>query len=254
MFSPEDILMLKEGPLLRRRFIDIGLSQARSSYFYDLQQYKKILNNRNALLREIKVSQKNKDTLFVWDNSLAKIGSKIMFLRQQFLNRLEEIIKPKHFYLTERNEDVSIKYKPSFKIEANIDLDNLESVFLQKLTEKQKDDSIRAFTSIGPHRDDFEILVNNVSIRNFGSQGQQRTAILSLKLAEVVLMNEMTGENPVLLLDDFASELDKKRQNLLLKSIEGVQVIITSTAKEILFDDNILNIKYFNIKNGFCIQ
>jgi DNA replication and repair protein RecF len=252
LFAPEDIMMLKEGPAERRRFLDISISQTKTSYFYDLQQYKKSLTNRNALLKEIKQRPKARDTLFIWDKSIAEAGSRIILTRRDFIKRLETIIKPKHLYLTNENEDINIKYKSSFNIDKMEKVDEIQEMLLKKLSEKENEDILRSSTSVGPHRDDFEIFVNNISVKNFGSQGQQRTSILSLKLAEMQIIKELTGENPVLLLDDFASELDEKRQNLFLRSFEGIQVLITSTHKDILDDANDFETKYILVKDGAC--
>lgn len=251
LFSPEDIILLKEDPAGRRRFLDIAISQVKPSYFHKLQQYRKILANRNALLKQIKMDESLINSLSVWDESLVEVGSEILFARINFIKRLEDIIKPKHLYLTTNKEDIKINYKDSIHLDDENSLIEIKERFLERLQKKKKDDLYKTYTSLGPHRDDFEIELNGVNVKNFGSQGQQRTTMLSLKLAEIDIIKESIGEYPILLLDDFASELDKHRHEKFIGSLESMQVFITSTDKDIINDIQ-SNVKYFNVENG-CV-
>jgi DNA replication and repair protein RecF len=252
LFSPEDIILLKEDPSGRRRFLDIAISQIKPSYFYHLQEYKKIIANRNALLKDIKLKNISKETLFIWDESLSTIGSKIMMERSKFLKQLEKIIKPKHSFLTGNQEEIEIKYKCSVKNFQEESLEVLKEAYLEMIKKKSEEDIYKTYTSIGPHREDFEITINGISVKNFGSQGQQRTTMLSLKLAEIEFIHDSIGEYPVLLLDDFASELDKERHVKFMNSLESLQVFITSTNREILKDILDIQGKYIHVVKGTC--
>lgn len=227
MFSPEDLKILKEGPLERRRFIDIAISQIRPNYFYNLQQYFKVIHNRNTLLRDIRKNRKLLDTLFVWDDKLVEIGAAIVYYRNNYLSKIADYIKKIHKSIAD--EDIRMEYIPSVK---DIDLSSLESIktaVMARLRQNTEKDVIQGTTSVGPHRDDFEIYINEASAKIFGSQGQQRTAVLSLKLSEMKLFKEELNENPILLLDDVMSELDDIRQKYLLDNLENTQVFITCT-------------------------
>ncbi len=252
LFSPEDIILLKEDPSGRRRFLDISISQIKPSYFYHLQEYKKTLANRNALLKDIKLKNISRETLFVWDESLAQFGSRIMFERANFLKQLEKIIKPKHSYLTGDNEELEIKYKSTIQYPEEESLERVHHLYLETIKKKSEEDICKTYTSVGPHREDFEITINGISVKNFGSQGQQRTTMLSLKLAEIDIIHDSIGEYPVLLLDDFASELDKERHGKFMNSLESLQVFITSTNRDILKDIIEIQGKYIQVLNGNC--
>lgn len=233
IFSPEDLLVIKEGPSERRRFIDITLSQLKPSYFYDLQQYNKILTHRNNLLKDIQFNRSLIDTLDVWNINLIKTGSRIMKVRKEFIYILSEKARNNHARLTNENETLEIKYSPSIKAGNKSSIEEIEKSFTEEV-ERLIDKELKKGTTLcGPQRDDYEIFLNDKNIKLFGSQGQQRTAVLSVKLAEIDIMKENTGENPVLLLDDVMSELDSKRQDYLLSSINDIQTFITCTDRKI---------------------
>ncbi|NLK87821.1 MAG: DNA replication/repair protein RecF [Clostridiaceae bacterium] len=249
MFSPEDLLMIKQGPAERRRFMDMTLSQLRPSYFYDLQQYAKILFQRNNLLKNISTDKKLADTLEVWDHHLAKTGSRIMRSRKLFLSRLDTLSGLRHSRLTNNEESLKLNYSPSFEWQEIQDGDDLEEEFIKNIKKNRQKELLRGSTSIGPHRDDIDITLNGESTKIYASQGQQRTSVLSMKLAEIDLMKEETEESPVLLLDDVLSELDDRRKEYLLDNIEGIQAFITSTEKR-FFTRSTENAKFFIVKQG----
>ena len=221
-FSPEDLGIIKNGPAERRRFVDMELCQLDGVYLYNLNHYNKIINQRNRLLKDMYLNQGLKETLEVWDMQLVSFGTKIIERRALFVKQLNEIIYGIHRKLSGDKEELQICYEP----------DAVPEAFEEKLSSARDRDIRAKMTSVGPHRDDFSFLVGGVDIRKYGSQGQQRTAALSLKLAEIELVKKITGDNPILLLDDVLSELDSNRQNYLLNSIGEIQTIITCTGLE----------------------
>ncbi len=239
-FSPEDLSIIKNGPSERRRFVDMELCQLDSVYLHNLNHYNKIVNQRNRLLKDLYANPGLKDTLFLWDSQLAAFGQKIIERRNTFISQLNEIIYGLHLKLTGGKEELQIVYEP----------DVLALDFEEKLQKCQERDIRLKQTSIGPHRDDFSFAVGTVDIRKFGSQGQQRTAALSLKLAEIELVKKMTKDVPLLLLDDVLSELDSNRQNYLLNSIGELQTIITCTGLEEFVNNRFEINKVFKVSDG----
>lgn len=239
-FSPEDLSIIKNGPSERRRFVDMELCQLDSVYLHNLNHYNKIVNQRNRLLKDLYANPGLKDTLFLWDSQLAAFGQKIIERRNTFISQLNEIIYGLHLKLTGGKEELQIVYEP--------DVPALD--FEEKLQKCQERDIRLKQTSIGPHRDDFSFAVGTVDIRKFGSQGQQRTAALSLKLAEIELVKKMTKDVPLLLLDDVLSELDSNRQNYLLNSIGELQTIITCTGLEEFVNNRFEINRVFKVSDG----
>lgn len=239
-FSPEDLSIIKNGPSERRRFVDMELCQLDNFYLYNLNHYNKIVNQRNKLLKDLFMNPDLKDTLNIWDSQLVSFGSKIIERRQVFISQLNEIIFDIHKKLSGEKEELIIKYEPDVTIE------NYES----RLRINQERDIRLKQTSTGPHRDDFSFIVNDVDIRKFGSQGQQRTAALSLKLSEIELVKKIAKDIPVLLLDDVLSELDSNRQNYLLNSIGDIQTIITCTGLDEFVNNRFEINRVFNVQNG----
>lgn len=239
-FSPEDLAIIKNGPSERRRFADMELCQLDSFYLYNLNHYNKIINQRNKLLKDMYFNPGLKDTLNIWDSQLISFGSKIIERRKIFAGQLCEIISEIHKKLSGGKEELIIKYEPDVSIED----------FESKMRENQEKDIRSKMTSTGPHRDDFSFIVNGVDIRKFGSQGQQRTAALSLKLSEIELVKKMTKDTPVLLLDDVLSELDSNRQNYLLNSIGDIQTIITCTGLDEFVNNRFEINRIFKVTNG----
>jgi DNA replication and repair protein RecF len=250
MFSPEDLLIIKEGPAERRRFMDILISQIKPSYFYNLQKYAKILTQRNNVLKNLSKKDKYIELLEVWDKNLIKTGTEIMIKRKEYSERLSEKAKSRHGILTDGKEKLIFKYNPSVKIQKDWNKEDIENEMEKRIKAIRKREIENGQTMTGPQRDDFEIEINEMSSKIYGSQGQQRTGILAIKLAQIDIMNEETGENPVLLLDDVMSELDSDRQNYILKNLDEIQTLITCTTKENIKIDESKNRKYFYVKNG----
>lgn len=239
-FSPEDLGIIKNGPAERRRFVDMELCQLDSFYLYNLNNYNKTVNQRNKLLKDMYMNPDLKETLSIWDMQLVSFGSKIIERRKLFTEQLNEIIYDIHKKLSGGKEELFIHYEPDVKIEE----------FENNLKLSQDRDIKAKMTSVGPHRDDFSFFVGNVDIRKYGSQGQQRTAALSLKLSEIELVRKIAKNNPVLLLDDVLSELDSNRQNYLLNSIGNIQTIITCTGLEEFVNNRFHINKVFKVSEG----
>lgn len=242
-FSPEDLSIIKNGPSERRRFVDMELCQLDSFYLYNLNHYNKIVNQRNKLLKDLYLNPSLRETLTIWDSQLVSFGGKIIERRRQFIEQLNDIIKDIHSKLSGGKEELVIQYEPDVEIEE----------FEKKLKYNQERDIKLKQTSAGPHRDDFSFLIQDIDIRRFGSQGQQRTAALSLKLSEIELVKKMTKDTPVLLLDDVLSELDSNRQNYLLNSIGDIQTIITCTGLDEFINNRFEINKIYKVTAG-CVK
>lgn len=239
-FSPEDLGIIKDGPVERRRFVDMELCQLDGFYLYNLNHYNKIVNQRNKLLKDMTFNPDLKDTLNIWDSQLVSFGSKIIERRKLFVDQLNEIIYGIHKRLSGDKEEILVQYEPDVSIEA----------FETRLKGNQEKDIRLKQTTVGPHRDDFSFMVRDVDIRKFGSQGQQRTAALSLKLSEIELVKRITKDTPVLLLDDVLSELDSSRQNYLLNSIGDIQTIITCTGLEEFVNNRFEINRVYRVEDG----
>ena len=245
-FSPEDLSIIKNGPSERRRFIDMELCQLDNFYLYNLNNYNKIVNQRNKLLKDLYFNPALKETLSIWDSQLLSYGSKIIERRIQFIEQINQIVNEIHKNLSGGKEILRIEYEP------NIEIDEYES----SLRNSQEKDIKLKQTTVGPHRDDISFMVKKegddkeIDIRKYGSQGQQRTAALSLKLSEIELVRKITKDTPVLLLDDVLSELDSNRQNYLLNSIGDIQTIITCTGLEEFVNNRFEINKVFKVTNG----
>lgn len=250
IFSPEDLLIIKQGPSERRRFIDITLSQIRISYFHDLQQFSRILKQRNNLLKEISKNPKLIDTLEAWNENFVDIGSRIMKARNEYIKNLSEKTYINHLKLTNNSEKLIIKYAPSVKIDHFEDLEIIKQKFLKELEIKKRIEILKGSTLIGPQRDDYEFYLDDINLKIYGSQGQQRTSVLSMKLSEIEIMKEVNGEYPVLLLDDVMSELDNNRQEYLLNSLKNIQTFITYTEKDFFNDKIDSRSKFFYVCKG----
>ncbi len=243
-FSPEDLGIIKNGPAERRRFVDMELCQLDNFYLYNLNHYNKIVNQRNKLLKDLYFNPSLGETLNIWDSQLVSFGSKIIERRKVFIEQLNEIIYDIHKKLSGDKEELQIHYEPEVSIEE----------FEHKLALSQERDIKLKQTCVGPHRDDFSFYIGDIDIRKFGSQGQQRTAALSLKLSEIELVKKITKDTPVLLLDDVLSELDANRQNYLLNSIGDIQTIITCTGLDEFINNRFEINKIYRIANGKVIN
>jgi DNA replication and repair protein RecF len=236
-FSPDELKLIKEAPSDRRRFMDIDISQLDKNYFLALIKYNKILAQRNALLKS--QTEDIKSGLEIWDKSLIAVGEYLISKRIKFLKNIEKRLQDVHSVFTNNEEIIKISYENSCG----------ESSFETALINAREKDTRLKTTTIGPHRDDIKISINTRDVRSFASQGQQRTAALSIKLAELQFFKEITGETPILLLDDVLSELDENRRAKLIELTRGVQCIITTTEK----NDAEVGAEIFNISKGEVI-
>ena len=244
-FSPEDLNIIKEGPSGRRRFIDLELSQLDKIYLSNLSNYNRIINQRNSLLKDLYGQKNLMDTLDIWDMQMAAYGTKVLEARKNFIKQVNEIISDIHFKLTGGKERISISYEAS---NGNMSLEEV----LKRYRER---DMRMKSTTVGPHRDDICFTTDSgLDVRKFGSQGQQRTAALSLKMSEIELVKQVIKDTPVLLLDDVLSELDKHRQNYLLDSINNIQTIITCTGLDEFVNHRFSINKIFHIRNGHAVN
>lgn len=224
IFSPEDLRIVKDEPEKRRKFIDRELCQLRPKYYEDLSNYKKVLLQRNAYLKEYEVDPAILD---LWDMQLAKYGASIMMMRADFVKKLDKISRGIHGAITNGKENLELKYVPNVSLAGS--LAELEESYYKMVRGTFDNDLRQRTTTKGPHKDDLEFYIDGISVRSFGSQGQQRTSALSIKLAELSLIKEETGEEAILLLDDVMSELDLERQEFLVKSLADIQMFITTT-------------------------
>lgn len=248
IFSPEDLKLIKEGPSERRKFIDNEISQIKPSYFYHLTQYQKVLIQRNNLLKKLNYNKKYMDTLDIWDEKLVELGTRLIQEREKFIKRMMPLSRLIHRKITENKENLEVKYVSSVGFKSS--LEETKESFKCKLKESLEIDLQRGNTAIGPHRDDLGVFVNGIDIRSFGSQGQQRTSALSLKLAEIELIKAETSEYPILLLDDVMSELDINRQKFLITALRDVQIFITTTEMYNLNELNVDKEYIFHVKNA----
>lgn len=239
-FSPEDLNIIKNGPSGRRKFMDMELCQLDKIYVSNLLQYNKAVEQRNKLLKDIMFNPSLEDTLEIWDMQILKFGSDIISRRRKFIENVNNIIKDIHSRLSGGKEELIIKYEPSVE----------ESDFEKVLTDNREKDIKFKMTSAGPHRDDISFMINGIDIRKYGSQGQQRTTALSLKMSEIDLVKKVTGDTPILLLDDVLSELDSNRQNYLLNSIHDIQTIITCTGLDEFVNNRFDINRIFKVVNG----
>ena len=238
IFTPDDINILKDGPAKRRRFLDIFISQLRPNYVYNLNMYLKALEQRNNYLKQIKFENKPVDFLEIWDEKISDYAEKVFKYRFEFVNKIKDKIKPVHSIITENNEDIKIEYVSDF---------STKEEFLKSLKKCRKVDVAKGYSTKGIHRDDFNVFINDNLVNVYGSQGQHRTAVLSLKMSELQVIHDEIGENPILLLDDFMSELDEKRRTNFLNNIKDTQVLVTCTDK---FELEKINFNVYNVKSG----
>lgn len=238
IFTPDDINILKNGPAQRRRFLDIFIGQLRPNYIYCLNMYLKALEQRNNYLKQIKFENKSEEFLDIWDEKIAEYAEKVFNYRLEFINKIKNKIKSVHNIITENNEEIDIEYISDF---------TSKEEFFKKMKNNRKLDIMKGYTTKGVHRDDFNIYINNNLVNVYGSQGQHRTAILSLKMSELKVIYDEIGENPILLLDDFMSELDEKRRKNFLKNIKDTQVLVTCTDK---IDIENLDFNVYNVQRG----
>jgi DNA replication and repair protein RecF len=242
-FSPDELKLVKESPAERRSFLDVGLSQQQKSYFTALQKYNKTLKQKNNLLKESKHADNLDDMLDVWDIGLAEHGATIIRKRMEYVNELNKFASQSHGKISSGKEKLTLSYETAVNTDGDIRR-NLEDALLAS---RAKDKEL-GYSTVGPHRDDIKIEIDGIDARRFASQGQQRTIALAMKLGEVEMYKQETGETPVLLLDDVLSELDKTRRDILLEATNGVQTILTCTE----FDGE--GAKLFEVKEGKIVS
>ena len=242
LFSPEDLNIIKDGPSQRRRFMDMELSQLNKIYLSNLVNFNKVLGQRNKLLKELAFnpSEEMISSLDIWDMQLVKYGNDVIKSREKFVKEINDLVKSIHTKLSGDREQLEIIYEPCVK----------EQDFESELVRVRDRDLKFKCTNIGPHKDDMCFLINGMDVRKYGSQGQQRTAALSLKLAEIELVKQIIHDTPVLFLDDVLSELDSRRQNFLLDSIGNIQTMITCTGLDEFINNRFSINKIFKVVNG----
>lgn len=248
VFSPEDLKLVKEGPGERRNFLDTEISQIKPVYSYNINRYNKILFQRNNLLRSNKFQKNIKSLLEIFDIQLAKIGTDIIIERNRYIDELSKISNITHNKITLSNENLELKYISNIEISDN--KLEMEKSYVDKLSKNIDKDIESASTGLGPHRDDILMTINNKDLKTYGSQGQQRTVVLSIKLSEVELIKKERGIYPVLLLDDVFSELDEERRKYLIRSFKDMQTLITVTDAIDLQEMNNIEKSVFYIENG----
>ena len=238
LFSPDDINIFRDVPARRRKLLDVMISQLRPKYVYSLNMYKKVLEQRNNYLKQIKFENKSEEMLDIWEEKQAECAEIINLYRKEFIEKIKAKIGDIHLKVTNGKEKIDLKYISDY---------TTKEKFLNKMRENRKIDIMKGFTGIGVHRDDLKLFINSDYIGTYGSQGQHRSAILSIKLSELEIVREEVDENPILLLDDFMSELDKERRRNFLEDIKGTQVIITCTDELELKNENK---RLFFVENG----
>lgn len=246
IFSPVHLNMIKDGPSERRKFIDGALCQLKSNYRKLMQDYNKALLQRNSLLKDLSKNPELDGMLYIWNKNLAHTGAKIIYQRLKYIDAIIPYVKEIFLGISGGSEEIDLKYIGAD--EFNADIDDIEQKLLKSFDENKLIDIVNKTTAKGPHRDDIEILINGSSARAYGSQGQQRSCVLALKLAEAGLLKEMTDIEPIALLDDVMSELDENRQDYILNHIKNWQVFITCCDKETIL--RLKNGKTFHIERG----
>ena len=248
IFSPEDLKIVKDEPEKRRRFIDRELSQIKPAYYDAYMHYRRALMERNSYLKNDKIEESMLD---IWDEGLIKYGALLMKYRSDFVDELSDISGNIHFSITNGKERVVLKYDPDIDIAG--DIGTQEEFISRQLVASRENDIRRGSTTRGPHKDDISFIIDNINVRNYGSQGQQRTCALSLKLAELEIIRNETGENAILLLDDVMSELDEERREYLIRALTDNQIFITTTD----IDDSLMRAypeaKIIHVDNGTIV-
>ncbi|AZB41141.1 DNA replication/repair protein RecF [Bacillus sp. FJAT-42376] len=252
MFAPEDLNLVKGSPQVRRRFIDMEIGQVSAVYLHDLSHYQKILQQRNHYLKQLQTRKQHDRTMLeVLTQQLSEAAAKLFRKRRLFIDQLEKWAQPIHSGISRGLETLTIQYKSSTEVSEDADLSKMIEEYLDKFDKIKEREIERGTTLAGPHRDDLLFFVNGRDVQTFGSQGQQRTTALSLKLAEIELIHEEIGEYPILLLDDVLSELDDYRQSHLLNTIQGkVQTFVTTTSVEGIDHQTLKDAASYRVSSG----
>lgn len=248
VFSPEDLTLVKSGPALRRKFVDGAVCRQKIKNAITLSKYNQTLNQRNALLKDIYKHKELKETLPIWDDTLCYLGALLVKERFEYIKLLNSYAHDYHLGISNNSEKLQISYESTCDYYQDDSIELIANKMQNALKKCRRDDYSTGYTNVGPHRDDLKITINDINTKVFGSQGQQRSAVLSMKLAEASISYEKTSEKPVILLDDVLSELDNKRQDFLLNKVDGYQVFITCCEKS--NKEQLKNGSVFYIKNG----
>lgn len=241
-FSPDELKMIKEAPLERRRFMDLSLSQECKPYYVALARYNQLLQQRNKLMKTVDYAEFSQ-TAFIWEKQMADAAAEIIVKRRAFLEKIGKIADDYHRRIAGENEDITLLYEPSSE---ETEVEKIKADLMAQYEESHEKDYELGYTTVGVHREDFNITSKGIDLRKFGSQGQQRTAALVIKLAEIEYYYSESGEKPVLLLDDVLSELDEKRRTALLEATKGTQTILTCTE----FNENVTEYNRIVISGG----
>ncbi|NEU32662.1 DNA replication/repair protein RecF [bacterium LRH843] len=251
MFAPEDLNLVKGSPQIRRRFIDMEIGQISRVYLHHLGLYQKVLVQRNHLLKDLQIRKGSSDMLEILTDQLIVLAAEVTSRRFAFIKKLKKWAKETHFSISRGKEELEICYLPSIDVSEELDMSKIKEEFYRVFARKKDHEIRRGVTLFGPQRDDLGFLVNGRDVQTYGSQGQQRTAALSLKLAEIDLIYSEIGEYPILLLDDVLSELDDYRQSHLLKTIQGrVQTFVTTTSVEGIDKETLGRAEIFEVSDG----
>ncbi|KAF5031776.1 DNA replication and repair protein RecF [anaerobic digester metagenome] len=251
IFTPDDMRIIKGSPVERRKFINIDISQIKPKYKYLLNKYKKVVTERNIILKNYYTNPQNKDIINIWNDYLVNTGSDIIFLRNEYIEKLKHYAADIYADISGKKEKFEMSYCCSIGRSEYLDNEIIKKSFHEKVNNNIKNEIMRGTTLYGPHKDDIVIKIDGNECKYFGSQGQQRSAILSIKLAEIEIIKEETGEYPILLLDDVLSELDNKRKGYLMNYIKGIQTVITTTDDHDLKElTKFYNKKIFYINEG----
>jgi len=252
LFMPQDIALVDGSPSVRRRYLDVALCQVDAEYCRSLSRYNRVLASRNALLRQDR--RVDPDELAYWDEQLVNLGAIVMLRRRDAVTRLEQWAASRHQQLSGAAERLRLVYQPTLALDINDDAQRLQTAYRAELTRRRRQEFERRATLVGPHRDDVDILTNEIDLKKFGSRGQKRTAVLAIKLAELDWMRERTGgETPILLMDEMLAELDVARRRFLLEQVvsSGVQQVIITTSDLAMFEDSFLSeVRLLEITGG----
>lgn len=251
MFAPEDLSIVKGSPNVRRRFLDMEIGQVSKSYLYHILQYQKLVHQRNQAMKELQIGRPFGDMLDIYNVQLAQLAAKVLHKRFIFMDKLEEWGQEIHAQITEGRETLTLSYESTLPVTAEMSESEAEEAAYRHLTSIKDREIARGTSLAGPHRDDIHFFINGTSVHQYGSQGQQRTTALSLKLAEIELIHQEVGEYPLLLLDDVLSELDANRQSHLLQNIKDrVQTFVTTTGVEGLYHQTLQQASIYRVKQG----
>ncbi|SDH55989.1 DNA replication and repair protein RecF [Aneurinibacillus thermoaerophilus] len=251
MFAPEDLSIVKGSPNVRRRFLDMEIGQVSKSYLYNMLQYQKLVQQRNQAMKELQTGKAFRDMLDVYNIQMANLAVKVLQKRFVFMDKLEKWGREIHAQITQGKEKLTLSYESTFPVTKDMSENEAEEVVYKYLTSIQEREIVRGTSLAGPHRDDIHFFINGTSVHRYGSQGQQRTTALSLKLAEIELIRQEVGEYPLLLLDDVLSELDANRQTHLLQNIKDrVQTFVTTTGVEGLYHQTLQQAALYRVKQG----